>query len=158
MVCRVKKIKVRFEADEIHDIDIVIRARERDAQVEKLIESLTQRENPKLIALDQNDCTSVIDEKEIIFISADGKDVRIITVNGKYHARQTLRSLEEKLSRTFLRISRFEIINLKMVSKYDFTIVGTLRIEFENGMETWASRRYIPVIKEKLSQEEGYLC
>jgi DNA-binding LytR/AlgR family response regulator len=158
MVCRVKKIKVRFEADEIHDIDIVIRARERDAQVNKLIESLTQRENPKLIALDQNDCTSVIDEKEIIFISADGKDVRIITVNGKYHARQTLRSLEEKLSRTFLRISRFEIINLKMVSKYDFTIVGTLRIEFENGMETWASRRYIPVIKEKLSQEEGYLC
>ncbi|MEE0957355.1 MAG: LytTR family DNA-binding domain-containing protein [Ruminococcus sp.] len=153
-----KKIKVRFEADEIHDIDIVIRARERDAQVNKLIESLTQRENPKLIALDQNDCTSVIDEKEIIFISADGKDVRIITVNGKYHARQTLRSLEEKLSRTFLRISRFEIINLKMVSKYDFTIVGTLRIEFENGMETWASRRYIPVIKEKLSQEEGYLC
>ena len=158
MVCRVKKIKVRFEADEIHDIDIVIRARERDAQVNKLIESLTQRENPKLIALDQNDCTSVIDEKEIIFISADGKDVRIITVNGKYHARQTLRSLEEKLSRTFLRISRFEIINLKMVSKYDFTIGGTLRIEFENGMETWASRRYIPVIKEKLSQEEGYLC
>lgn len=158
MVCRVKKIKVRFEADEIHDIDIVIRARERDAQVNKLIESLTQRENPKLIALDQNDCTSVIDEKDIIFISADGKDVRIITVNGKYHARQTLRSLEEKLSRTFLRISRFEIINLKMVSKYDFTIVGTLRIEFENGMETWASRRYIPVIKEKLSQEEGYLC
>ncbi len=158
MVCRVKKIKVRFEADEIHDIDIVIRARERDAQVNKLIESLTQRENPKLIALDQNDCTSVIDEKEIIFIFADGKDVRIITVNGKYHARQTLRSLEEKLSRTFLRISRFEIINLKMVSKYDFTIVGTLRIEFENGMETWASRRYIPVIKEKLSQEEGYLC
>ena len=68
MVCRVKKIKVRFEADELHDIDIVIRARERDAQVNKLIESLTQRENPKLIALDQNDCTSVIDEKEIIFI------------------------------------------------------------------------------------------
>ena len=30
--------------------------------------------------------------------------------------------------------------------------------EFENGMETWASRRYIPVIRERLSGEEGYLC
>ena len=62
------------------------------------------------------------------------------------------------MSRSFLRVSRFEIINLKKVRKYDFTLVGTLRVEFDNGMETWASRRYIPLIKERLSGEEGYLC
>ena len=62
------------------------------------------------------------------------------------------------MSRSFLRVSRFEIVNLKMVRKYDFTLAGTLRIEFENGMETWASRRYIPIIKERLTREEGYLC
>ena len=66
--------------------------------------------------------------------------------------------MEEKLSRKFLRISRFELINLSKVKKYDFTIGGTLRIEFENGMETWASRRYIPIIRERLTGEEGYLC
>ena len=64
----------------------------------------------------------------------------------------------EIMSRSFLRVSRFEIINLKMVRKYDFTIGGTLRIEFQDGMETWASRRFIPLIKERLSREEGYLC
>ena len=31
-------------------------------------------------------------------------------------------------------------------------------IEFQGGMETWASRRFIPLIKERLSREEGYLC
>ena len=62
------------------------------------------------------------------------------------------------MSEKFLRVSRFEIINLDMVRKYDFTLGGTLRIELENGMETWASRRYIPLIKERLSREEGYLC
>ena len=154
-----KKVNVRFEQDKtLENIDIVIRAGEPDSQVTDLIESLTRREPFRLIALDQNRCPSVIDEKEIIFIAADGKDVRIVTVNGKYHARQSLRTLEETLSRFFLRVSRFEIINLKMVRKYDFTIGGTLRIEFERGMETWASRRYIPLIKERLSQEEGYLC
>lgn len=154
-----KKINVRFEQDKTVDsIEIVIRANERDAQITDLMERLAQRESFRLIALDKNECPGVIDEKDIVFLSADGKDVRIVTINGIYRARQSLRSFEETLSRTFLRVSRFEIISLKMVRKYDFTIGGTLRIEFENGMETWASRRYIPVIKEKLSQEEGYLC
>ena len=154
-----KKINVRFEQDKTVDsIEIVIRANERDAQITDLMERLAQRESFRLIALDKNECPSVIDEKDIVFLSADGKDVRIVTINGIYRARQSLRSFEETLSRTFLRVSRFEIISLKMVRKYDFTIGGTLRIEFENGMETWASRRYIPLIKERLSQEEGYLC
>ncbi|MBQ1453489.1 MAG: LytTR family transcriptional regulator DNA-binding domain-containing protein [Ruminococcus sp.] len=154
-----KKINVRFEQDKTVDsIEIVIRANERDAQITDLMERLAQRESFRLIALDKNECPGVIDEKDIVFLSADGKDVRIVTINGIYRARQSLRSFEETLSRTFLRVSRFEIINLKMVRKYDFTIGGTLRIEFKNGMETWASRRYIPLIKERLSQEEGYLC
>lgn len=154
-----KKINVRFETDKTLDgVDIVIRAAERDEQIDALIESLTKDEAVRLIALDQNECPSVIDEKDIILIAADGKDVRIMTRHGRYHARQSLRSLENMLSRVFLRVSRFEIINLKMVRKYDFSIGGTLRIEFEGGMETWASRRYIPVIKERLSGEEGYLC
>lgn len=154
-----KKINVRFEQDKTVDsIEIVIRANERDAQITDLMERLAQRESFRLIALDKNESPSVIDEKDIVFLSADGKDVRIVTINGIYRARQSLRSFEETLSRTFLRVSRFEIINLKMVRKYDFTIGGTLRIEFKNGMETWASRRYIPLIKERLSQEEGYLC
>ncbi|MBQ4262368.1 MAG: LytTR family transcriptional regulator DNA-binding domain-containing protein [Ruminococcus sp.] len=154
-----KKINVRFEQDKTVDsIEIVIRANERDAQITDLMERLAQRESFRLIALDKNECPGVIDEKDIVFLSADGKDVRIVTINGIYRARQSLRSFEETLSRTFLRVSRFEIISLKMVRKYDFTIGGTLRIEFENGMETWASRRYIPLIKERLSQEEGYLC
>ena len=154
-----KKINVRFEQDKTVDsIEIVIRANERDAQITDLMERLAQRESFRLIALDKNECPGVIDEKDIVFLSADGKDVRIVTINGIYRARQTLRSFEETLSRTFLRVSRFEIISLKMVRNYDFTIGGTLRIEFENGMETWASRRYIPLIKERLSQEEGYLC
>lgn len=154
-----KKINVRFEQDKtIDSIEIVIRANERDAQITDLMERLAQRESFRLIALDKNECPGVIDEKDIVFLSADGKDVRIVTINGIYRARQSLRSFEETLSRTFLRVSRFEIISLKMVRKYDFTIGGTLRIEFKNGMETWASRRYIPLIKERLSQEEGYLC
>ena len=154
-----KKINVRFERDKTtDDIDVVIRAAEKDDQIVSLIEKLSTRESVKLTVLDRNNCSCVIDEDEIVFVSADGKNVRITAASGIYRAKQSLQSIEELLSRKFLRVSRFELINLSMVKKYDFTIVGTLRIEFENGMETWASRRYIPMIRERLSGEEGYLC
>ena len=109
--------------------------------------------------LDRNGCPCVIGENDIITVTADGKQVRVITTGGVYSAKQSLQNVGNLLnSRLFLRISRFELINLAKVRKYDFTIGGTLRVEFEGGMETWASRRYIPLIREKLAQEEGYLC
>ena len=154
-----KKIMIRFEKDtSIDGIDIVIRANERDEQVDALIERLSQHQPLKLTVLDRDNCTCLIDEDEIVFVSADGKNVRITATCGIYRAKQSLQSIENMLSRKFLRVSRFELINLSMVRKYDFTIGGTLRIEFDNGMETWASRRYIPLIRERLSGEEGYLC
>ena len=154
-----KKINVRFERDRTtDDIDVVIRAAEKDDQILSLIEKLSTRESVKLTLLDRNNCSCVIDEDEIVFVSADGKNVRVTATSGIYCAKQSLQSIEELLSRKFLRVSRFELINLSMVQKYDFTIVGTLRIEFKNGMETWASRRYIPLIRQRLSGEEGYLC
>lgn len=154
-----KKINVRFEKDETADnIDIVIRADEKDDQVSDLIEKLSLSEPVKLTVADRDNCSCVISEDEIVIVSADGKNVRLTAISGIYRAKQSLQSLEKLLSRKFLRVSRFELINLSMVSKYDFTIGGTLRIEFINGMETWASRRYIPLIKKRLSGEEGYLC
>ncbi len=154
-----KKINVRFEqiaaADEI---EIVVRASKQDAQVKELIERLTRHKAEKLTVLDSNKCACVIGESDIVFISAEGKQMRLVTENGIYTAKQTLQTFEKRLGQYFLRISRFEIINLNKVHKYDFTIIGTLRIEFENGMETWASRRYIPLIKERLSGEGEYLC
>lgn len=154
-----KKINVRFERDDSRkDIDIVIYADRQDEQVCALLESLSRSESEKLTVLDRDNCTCVIGEDEIVFVSADGKNVRITATSGVYRAKQSLQSIEELLSRKFLRVSRFELINLSMVRKYDFTIGGTLRIEFDNGMETWASRRYISLIKQRLSGEEGYLC
>ena len=155
-----KIVQIRYEEDQTLDgIDVVIRAKEKDSDVEALIGQLSQYMPPKLTLLDKDGCPSVIDENDIYTVSANGKQVLVTTAKGVYDAKQTMQNMEELLnSRPFLRISRFEIVNLRKIRKYDFTIGGTLRIEFEGGMETWASRRYIPLIREKLSQEEGYLC
>ena len=75
--------------------------------------------------------------------------------NVRYSVKRSLQSIEEMLdSRRFIRISRYEIINIAKVKQYDFTLKGALRIEFKNGLEAWASRRSIPVIRRMLSGKE----
>lgn len=156
-----KEIKVRFEQDKTlkDQIDVVFRSDQIDSDIETMMQEIAWYIPKKLTVLDRDGCPSVINENDIITVCADGKQVRVITHEGVYRAKQSLQGVEGMLSdRMFLRISRFELVNLAKIRKYDFTIVGTLRIEFEGGMETWASRRYIPLIKEKLSQEDGFLC
>lgn len=155
-----KKLNIRFEQDPaLEDIDVVIRASEKDPDIDLLIAQLSQNLPQKLTVLDRSGVPCVIDENDVITVTSDGKQVRVMTSYGVYSAKQTLQNVESLLNgRLFLRVSRFELVNLSKIKKYDFTIGGTLRIEFEGGMETWASRRYIPLIRQRLAGEEGFLC
>ena len=155
-----KRVRLRFKVEESIDyIDVLIRASEKDEDVSELVRRIKPSDSRQLTVLDQYDRSCVIDENEIIYVTSDAKNVRIVTAKETYRARQSMQNMESLLNeRVFLRVSRFEIVNLTKVVKYDFTVAGTLRIEFTDGNETWASRRYIPLIKEKLSGEEGYLC
>ena len=151
-----RKITVRFEQDGGQDgIEIVFRASAEDEEVRRLMQSF-EEPAPKILTVLDGKQLCQVNEEDIVSISSDGKMIRIITDDTSYNAKRSLKDVESEIEgRHFLRISRFEIINLKKVRKYDFTMSGMLRIEFEDGTETWASRRYIPLIRERLTKGDG---
>ena len=62
-----------------------------------------------------------------------------------------LYELENILNKkTFLRISKSEIINISKVKSINTNLIGTIIITFFNGNKTYSSRRYISKIKEFL--------
>ena len=148
-----KKIHVRFEQDASLDhIDVVIRAPDQDDSVTDLINRISARPPDMLTAYDENGNVRKLDQKKIVLASVNGKVVDLITDDGIWHIRQTLQNLEDNLDKQrFVRISRYEIVNVEKILKYDFTVAGTLRIELTGGMETWASRRCIPAIRRRLT-------
>ena len=148
-----KKIHVRFEQDASLDhIDVVIRAPDQDDSVTDLINRISARPPDMLTAYDENGNVRKLDQKKIVLASVNGKVVDLITDDGIWHIRQTLQNLEDNLDeQRFVRISRYEIVNVEKILKYDFTVAGTLRIELTGGMETWASRRCIPAIRRRLT-------
>ena len=153
---KMKKINVRFERDpSLDSIDVVIRASEEDGAVTELIEKLSGQPPDALTVFDGYGNMRSLPVKDIILASVEGKLVNLVTPDGSWFTRQTLQSLEAALDKKrFVRISRYELVNLDKVLRYDFTIAGTLRIELTGGMETWASRRCIPVIRRKLTGKE----
>ena len=149
-----KKIRVVFEKVPLTDeIEVIIRASENDEQAAALAERISQKPPDELTGTDSNGNICVINIDDIISVAMFGKKAHIITEEDRYTLRSPLQSIENKLERgRFVRISRYEIINLDKVKKYDFTLSGTLRLELAGGMETWASRRSIPTIKKKLTE------
>lgn len=155
--CRqMKEIRVRFEQDASLDrIDVLVRAAERDREVEAVMARTAGREPVLLTVTNAEGVQRVIPAADVLLISVNGKRVDVVAEDGRYLARTSLQSMESNLGcEQFLRISRYELVNLAKVVKYDFTLDGTLRLELSGGVETWASRRCIPAIRRRLNGKE----
>ena len=146
-----KRVKLIFEEDDsLEDIEVTVRASERDGQVDGLIASLGSGSSTVTVT-DENGAVKTVKSDSIRLISVNDKQLNIVTEEGTYTMRRSLQSIESILDpKQFMRISRYELINLSKVEHYDFTLRGTLRIEFGNGVEAWASRRCIAAIRKRL--------
>lgn len=154
-----RNIEVSFEQDLSLDIiDVLIRAPERNEEVNSILRCISKKQ-PVILTLTGTDgATNKIVEDDVISVSVMNKQVEIKTEDSSFTMRDTLQNIENKLNPAiFVRISRYEIINLNKIIKYDFTLSGTLRLELANGIETWASRRCIPLIRKRLNERSDVL-
>ena len=152
-----ENIEVLFDKNpNLKNIIVTISAPEMDEQVKYLMEIVKNAGVADLFVLDEIGRQHRISEAGIIRIEVTQKVVTVQTCDGVYRLNRSLQDVESMLhSRMFLKISRFEIINLQRVRNFDFTVAGTLKIEFEDGSFTWASRRFIPLIRQRLSERDG---
>lgn len=152
-----KNIEVLFDKNpNLKNIIVTISAPEIDEQVEYLMEMVKNTGGTDLYVQDEIGRQCLISEDRIIRIEVNQKGVSVYTCDEVFSLHRSLQNVESMLhSSLFLKISRFEIINLQRVRNFDFTVTGTLKIEFEDGSFTWASRRFIPLIRRRLSERGG---
>lgn len=142
-------IKIIFVKDDnTEDIEVIIKAKERNEEVEKILNSLSD-DNALTCNLLSDE--TLIDINDIIIISKDGRYTSVRTLNGEHILNESLYRIEEKLDKTwFVRISQSEIVNLKYVKKWSFEGGGIIRIELVNNIYSYTSRRYAIKIREIL--------
>ena len=153
-----KQIRVTFvEQPEESDITVTVSASAKDAQVLELLERLNNPLTEMIPVFDAHNQEAVIPVSGIISISSESRRLKVISEEGEFEMRMPLYEAEKLLDpASFLRISRYEIIQLSKVRRFDFTKTGALRIEMKNGMRTWASRRKIGLIRRLLSERGNH--
>ena len=116
-----REVKIRFEEDpEANCIEICIRALKRDQGIDELIASISAALPEMITATGADGAFIKISTADIVSVSVNGKYLQIVTEKDRYIVRQSLHDFEEKLdAKNFVRISRYEIVNIGKIKKYD---------------------------------------
>ena len=119
-------------------------------EITSIIDSISTI-NQKTLKAYKDDKIYILNQKDIDTIYSENGKVLVRYNNELYILKNRLYELENILDKKiFSRISNSEIVNFNKVENIDIKILGTLTINFKDGNKSYASRRYIPKIKEFL--------
>ena len=152
-------VDIIIEIDpQCHDPVVLIRTDKKTQSVEDIvhaIETCSESRCP-LIAGYRDAEMELLSQRDIIRVYVEARKVRICTAEGVYDSRKSLSHLESVLDPDrFIRISRFEIANIRRIDRFDFNMAGTVHIVFDDGSITWAARRYVRAIQQALDRLEA---
>lgn len=136
-------------------LTVYIKNKERNEDVEALIaavQAFSDRKIP-LIPAYFRESLVMLPQRQIIRLYIHNRKLMVQTAERLYEVRKPLREVEELLDQSrFVRISQSETINLRRVKSFDFSTVGTIGVELENGETTWVARRRVKDVKEALAR------
>ena len=151
-----EKVKVRIVTDDSCETpEVTIRARQKTPLVEKLatvIARCAQSDAPRIAVYDGNTAL-LLEQSDILRVYTEPRKLRVCTAGGTFEVRCPLHEMESMLNpENFVRISRFEIINMEKIAGFDVSVSGTIRVTFDDGSATWVARRYVRTIEQRLEQ------
>lgn len=143
------QVEIKFDKS-YPEPHIIIMTAEMTDKVNDIVKKLSE-DVPKIISGIKNGKVEVLEQTDLIRIYANNGKVFAVTERGEYTLRLRLYEVEARLdSRSFVRISNSEIINLKKADSFDLGFTGTICVKMSNGDMTYVSRRFVSKIKKIL--------
>lgn len=144
-------MNIEIKVDEKYtESKVIIYTHKINEEITSIIDSISTI-NQKTLKAYKDDKIYILNQKDIDTIYSENGKVLVRYNNELYILKNRLYELENILDKKiFSRISNSEIVNFNKVENIDIKILGTLTINFKDGNKSYASRRYIPKIKEFL--------
>jgi DNA-binding LytR/AlgR family response regulator len=144
-------MKIDIDIDKRYEeIKVILRSNEMNDETIEILEKLKTTKN-KYILGKSDKKVYIVGIKDIYFFYSENQKVFVETEDFRYEVDERLYEIEENFKNTsFIRVSKFSIVNLKKVKNIDMSFSGNLTINFINGKKESISRRYISKIKDYL--------
>ncbi|WP_414044111.1 LytTR family DNA-binding domain-containing protein [Macrococcus animalis] len=145
-------MKIEISIDAEAEEKITISAKQMTPVLSDFLQDTEKRFNSPRLNGRLNDNVYPIDLEEVVQFIVEDKQVHAITMNNNaLKLDQRLYQIEEIVGSTFARISKSEIINLDYIHHLKLEANGMVELVMKNGNTTYASRRYLKTIRERLS-------
>ncbi|MCC8022393.1 MAG: LytTR family transcriptional regulator [Clostridiales bacterium] len=96
--------------------------------------------------------------EDVLFFETGGEKVYAHTERDAYLVRMRLYELEELLPRSFVRISKSAILNVRHVYSIQRNLTASSLIGFQKShKEVYVSRHYYKVLRQRIDEERGSL-
>lgn len=143
-------MKIEIQEDSaLTETEVVIRCRHTDAQVLKMLASL--RAYDQKITGTRDGQTYPLETEDILYIDTVDKKTFFYTRSEVYETQLRLYELEDRLAACdFFRASKSAVVNFNEIQSLRPDFGGRMQLTMTNGEVLFASRQYVPVIKQKL--------
>ncbi|OXX82879.1 hypothetical protein AVM15_15425, partial [Paraclostridium benzoelyticum] len=127
-------MKIDIDIDKRYEeIQVILRSNEMNDETIEILEKLKTTKN-KYILGKSDKKVYIVDVKDIYFFYSENQKVFVETEDFRYEVDERLYEIEENFKNTsFIRVSKFSIVNLKKVKNIDMSFSGNLTINFING-------------------------
>lgn len=149
-----KKVDIEVVLDEkCTKPKVIIHTNTKSEQVENIISAIENASSESYVSAYIDGSLELVNPKDIFRFRTEGRNVVLDTDEESFVVKKSLYKIEEEMdSKSFVRISQSEIINIYKVKKFDISISGTIGVEFIDGRKAWVSRRFVKQIKNILKK------
>lgn len=143
-------MKIEIDIDEKYsDVEVDIKTPRLTQDIEKLISLM--RMIDMQIAVKKDDEIYLLDIEKILYIETVERNTFVYTEDATYESDLKLYEMEQELlEKSFSRISRQSIINLKKVKSLKADINRKIRVTLVNGEQIIVSRTYSEALRKRL--------
>jgi DNA-binding LytR/AlgR family response regulator len=131
-------------------LEVIVRAPEMTAEVTDLMQRLKNPRVKNLVGKD-NQKMFLLNPRDVLLLYSKEQKVFADTMSGTYEVKQKLYELEEELrGDSFVRISKFAIVNVDKIRDIEVFFNGSLVVNLINSKQEFISRRYVSRVREYL--------
>lgn len=143
-------MKISINIDEVvQDTEIQISCNQLTPEIEKILATLRILNQQLMVT--KNEETHLLDVAKIIYIEAVDRKTFVYTNDEYYESKLKLYEMEERLVASgFFRISKSNLVQLRMIKSLKNDLDRKLRLTLENGEQIIVSRQYAEELKKRL--------
>lgn len=142
------KISINIDTS-MQDTEIQISYNQLTPEIEKILATLRILNQQLMVT--KNEETHLLDVSKIIYIEVVNRKTFVYTKEEYYESKLKLYEMEERLIACgFVRISKSNLVQLRMIKSLKNDLDRKIRLTLENGEQIMVSRQYAEELKRRL--------